>query len=200
MHPNPRFHWRDREAMRAFVRDIAFGALFVPTRDGPGVAHVPVVFESDETLGLHLARANRIARHLDGAIALFVVQGPHAYISPDWYGLGPDEVPTWNYLAVELEGELEALTRDELAAQIDRLAHEHERRLAPKPEWTRAKADPARIDRMLDAILGFRLTIAVWRGTIKLGQNKPEAARDAVAAALGAQGGHEIARLTREAR
>jgi transcriptional regulator len=30
-------------------------------------------------------------------------QGPHAYVSPRWYGAGPDEVPTWNYVAVEVE-------------------------------------------------------------------------------------------------
>lgn len=198
MHPNPRFRWRDREEMRAFVRDIAFGALFVQTRDGPGVAHVPVVVENDETLGLHLARANRITPDLDGATALFVVQGCHAYISPDWYGLGPDEVPTWNYLAVEIEGRLSRLTRDALAAHIDRLAHEHERHLAPKPEWTRGKVDPARIDGMLDAILGFSMAITEWRGTIKLNQNKPEAARVAAASALESRGRQDIARHMRD--
>ena len=35
------------------------------TPDGPRVAQVPVVWLDDDTLGLHVARGNGIARHLD---------------------------------------------------------------------------------------------------------------------------------------
>lgn len=199
MHPNPGFRWEDRPAIRDLVRDIGFGALFAATPDGPRVAHVPVVWLDDDTLGLHVARGNGIARHLDGATGLFSVQGPDAYVSPDWYGTGPDEVPTWNYVAVELEGQLVRMDDPALLALLDALGHEHERRLAPKPEWTRDKVDPARIDRMLTAIIGFRLEIRAWRGTLKLGQNKPEAARLAAADALEAQGRRAMAALMRGA-
>ena len=44
MHPNPAFRWEDRDAMRAFAREIGFGMLFAATADGPrveiGRAHV----------------------------------------------------------------------------------------------------------------------------------------------------------------
>lgn len=197
MHPNPKFRWEDREAMRAFVGQLGFGALFAATPDGPRVAHVPVVWLDDSTLGLHVARGNGIARHLDGATALFTAHGPDAYVSPDWYGLGPDDVPTWNYVAVELEGRMARMAREELIAQIDALSHEQEVRLAPKPAWTRAKADPAWIDKLLGAIIGFRLEVQAWRGTRKLGQNKPDAARLSAADALEAQGRRAIAHWMR---
>lgn len=200
MHPNPLLHWHDRDAMREFVRLAGFGALFAATPDGPRVAHVPVVFLNDDTLGLHISRGNGIARHLDGATGLFVVQGPDGYVSPDWYGLGPDDVPTWNYVTVELEGRMVRMERDALIAQIDALSHEQEARLAPKPEWTRAKSDPRKIEKMLDAIVGFRLEIAAWRGTLKLGQNKPEAARLAVAEQFEAQGRRAIAHWMRHSK
>ena len=199
MHPNPKFRWQDRDAMRDFVRAIGFGQLFAATPDGPRVAQVPVVFESDDVLAFHIARGNGIARHLDGATGLFSVLGPDGYVSPDWYGLGPDEVPTWNYVAVELEGHVTRMSRDELLVQIDALSHANETPLAPKPEWRRDKADPAKIDKMLDAIIGFRLRVTAWRGTTKLGQNKPEAARLAAADALEAQGRRAIAHWMREA-
>lgn len=83
MHPNLSFHWQDREAMRDFVSEIAFGALFAATPDGPRVAHLPVVWLDDRTLGLHLARGNALTRHLDGTTAIFVTQGPDGYVSPD---------------------------------------------------------------------------------------------------------------------
>lgn len=197
MHPNAAFRWEDREAMRDFVRAAGFGALFAGTPDGPRAAQVPVVFLDEDTLGLHIARGNGIARHLDGATALFAVQGPDAYVSPDWYGLGPDEVPTWNYVAVELEGRAVRMERDALIAQIDTLAREQEARLAPKPEWTRAKVDQKKIDAMFNGIIGFRLEITAWRGTRKLGQNKPHAARHAAADALEAQGRRAIAHWMR---
>ncbi len=196
MHPDPKFRWDDRDAMRDFVAEIGFGALFAATPDGPRVAHVPAIFLDDGRIGFHIARGNGIARHLDGLTALFSVQGPDAYISPDWYGLD-QQVPTWNYLAVELEGRISKMDRDGLLGQIDRLSGDHEARLAPKPVWTRDKMDPAAVDRMLSAIDGYTMEIVAWRGTRKLGQNKPEAARLAVAEALDANGKRAVAHLMR---
>jgi transcriptional regulator len=196
MHPNPKFRWEDRAAMADFVRDVGMGLVFAGTADGPRVAHVPVILCKGR-LQFHVARGNAITRHLDGATALFVVNGPDAYISPGWYGLGPDEVPTWNYVSVEVEGRVRQLDRDSLIAQVDALTAEQEARHAPDAPWTREKADPVRIDRMFDAILGFELDPQVWRGTIKLGQNKPAEARLSAADALDAAGRRGIAHLMR---
>jgi transcriptional regulator len=200
MHPNRLFHWDDRDAIRDFVRQAGFGALFAATPDGPRVAHLPVVWLNDDTLGFHLSRGNGLTRHLDGATGLFTVQGPDAYVSPDWYGLGPDQVPTWNYVAVELEGRVAKMDRDALVAQIDALSHEQESRLAPKLEWTRAKTDPKKIEMMLNAIKGFTLEVQAWRGTLKLGQNKPQAAREYVAHQLDTLGRRAVAHWMRHAK
>ncbi|MDB5679374.1 FMN-binding negative transcriptional regulator [Sphingomonas bacterium] len=198
MHPNSAFRWEDRAAMRALVSELGFGQLFAATPDGPRVAQVPAVWLDDDTLGLHLARGNGILRHLDGATALFSALGPDGYISPDWYGLGNDQVPTWNYVAVELEGTMRKMNHDALVAQIDRLSAEQEAKL-DKPPWTRGKMDPKLVDKMTTAIVGFRLEIAAWRGTIKLGQNKPEAARLAAADGAEASGRRGIAHWMRNA-
>lgn len=199
MHPHPAFRWEDREAIREFVRQAGFGALFAATPDGPRVAHVPITWLGDAALGFHVSRGNGLAKHLDGATALFTVIGPEAYVSPDWYGTGPNEVPTWNYVAVELEGLVRPMERNALVEQIEALGHEHEARLAPKPEWTLDKLDPIRLEQMLGAIAGFRLDIQAWRGTRKLGQTKPEPVRHAAADALEAVGRRTIAQWMRNA-
>ena len=62
MHPNPKFRWEDRDAMRAFATEIGFGMLFAATLDGPRVAHVPFVFLDEDRIGFHVARGNRIVR------------------------------------------------------------------------------------------------------------------------------------------
>ena len=196
MHPNAIFRWTDRDAMRAMVADVAFGSLFAATPDGPRVAHVPVVWLDDDTLGLHVARGNGIARHLDGASALVSVLGPDGYVSPDWYGLGPEQVPTWNYVAVELEGIAHRMERDALVAVIDQLVADQESRI-DHPPWSRAKMAAGQFDAMLSGIIGFRIAITAWRGTLKLGQHKPEAARRSAGDGVAASGRTAIAQLMR---
>ena len=197
MHPNSAFHWQDRAAMRDLVDQIGFGALFAATADGPRVANIPVTWDGEDRLTFHIARGNALARHLGGATALFVAQGPDAYVSPDWYGLDGNQVPTWNYVAVELEGVIEMLDRDALVAQIDALTAREEARFAPKPPWKREKMDAARFSAMLGAITGFSMRVQAWRGTVKLSQNKPEEARLGAASALEEQGRPAIAHWMR---
>ncbi len=196
MHPNSAFRWEDRATMRELVSALGFGALFAGTPDGPRVAQVPIVWLDDDTIGLHLARGNGIVRHLDGATALFVAQGPDGYISPDWYGLDNNQVPTWNYVSVELEGTIRRMEHDALVAQVDQLTAEQEAKL-DKKAWTRTKMDSALFHKMTSAIVGFRLEITAWRGTLKLGQNKPEAARLAAADGAEAAGRRGIAHWMR---
>jgi transcriptional regulator len=196
MHPNSTFRWEDREAMRALVAELGFGMLFCATPDGPRVAHVPVVWLDDTTIGLHVARGNGITRHLDGATALLVANGPDGYVSPDWYKLDDNQVPTWNYVAVELEGPMRRMDHDALVAQVDQLSAEQEQRLDKVP-WTRAKMDPKLFDKMTNAIVGFRMEVQAWRGTLKLGQNKPEEARLAAADGIEASGRRGIAHWMR---
>lgn len=180
--------------MRAFVADARFGMVFAATPDGPAVAHVPVIWLDDDRIAFHLSRGNRVAAHLDGARALFVANGPHGYVSPDWYGLA-DQVPTWNYVSVELEGQVEAMAPDRLPALIDALSADSEARLAPKSPWTRDKMQADQFDRMMGAITGYVLHVTHWRGTRKLGQNKGTVARAAAADGMAAAGDQGIAAL-----
>ena len=106
-----------------------------------------------------------------------------AYVSPDWYA-APDQVPTWNYRAVEIEGQVEPMGREHLIDLLDALSLKHEARLAPKPPWTRAKMNPDAFERLLAGITGFRMRIGRLEGTIKLSQNKPVEERRRVARAL----------------
>jgi len=196
VHPNRGFHWHDREAMLAFVGDVSFAHIFAQTPDGPRVAHAPVVVTRDGNLRFHLARSNGLARHLEGLTAVASVAGPEAYISPDWYG-SDDQVPTWNYMAVEAEGRVARLGEAELVALLDDLSTEHEARLLPKKPWTRGKMTPGRFEAMLPAIIPFELTVEALRGTAKMGQNKSAAEMEGAAAGLEATGRPSVAALMR---
>lgn len=182
--------------MRVFARDTGFGMLFLTTPDGPQVAHLPFVFLTDDCIGFHLARNNAITKYLDGAQALFVVNGPDGYISPDWYGID-NQVPTWNYCAIELQGDVRKMDEAALIAQSDALTRIQETKLAPKPLWDRAKMEEGHFDKMLRGIFGFSMDITQWRSTRKLGQNKPEAVRMAAADGAEAAGHSAIAEMMR---
>ncbi len=197
MHPNSAFRPKEDDLAALLVREIGFAAIFAGTPDGPRVAHAPVVLSDDGTmLQFHLARGNALTRHLDGATALAVVQGPDAYVSASWYA-DADQVPTWNYVAVEMEGMATKLDDAALVAHLDTLSATHEVRVGANPPWTRAKMNPALFGKMTGAIVSFEMRITAWRPTIKLSQNKSADERERVIAGMEATGHGALAQLMR---
>ena len=178
MHPNPAFRSAADAQNIAFAREQSFGLLSLSTDGAPLISHIPFQLSEDGTSAeLHLVRSTEITRALkEPTPARLAVQGPHSYISPDWYNL-PDQVPTWNYVAVHLTGTLERLPDSALEDILARLSAQFESRLAPKPEWTMGKMTPDVLEKMMRQIVPFKLTIESVEGTWKLGQNKPDAAR-----------------------
>lgn len=194
MHPNRKFHLADQAQMAELVRSIGFGTVTVQTVEGLRAVHVPVLLDGDR-LRFHVSRGNAVHAALQaGAEALFVANGPHAYVSPEWYGL-EDRVPTWNYVAVELSGAVRGLSEDELVTLLDTLSAEQEARLAPKPPWTRDKMTPGRFESLCRAITGFELLVRDWRGTAKIDQDKPAEVRARIGAALRERGEDAMAAL-----
>jgi transcriptional regulator len=203
MHTNPAFRQDPSAKNLAFARTRGFGVLTVNGPDGPYASHIPFLLNAEASFAdLHLARSNPIARAGLPMPALLAISGPDAYISPDWYGPHdqiPDQVPTWNYVAVHLRGTLEALPDDALRPHVDALSAEHEGRIAGKRPWTSAKMTEGAMPRMMRMILPFRFRIASVEGTWKLNQNKTPEVRARAASALSQGGSHaqEIAALIR---
>lgn len=203
MHPNPAFRRTPAEQNLAFARQRGFGILSVNGADGPLAAHVPFLISDDAThADLHLARSNPVGRACleTPQPALIAISGPDAYISPDWYG-SPDQVPTWNYIAVHLRGTLHPLPEDGMQAHVEAISAEHENRLLAKKPWLTDKMSEGTLPRMMRMILPFRFQIASIDGTWKLNQNKTPEMRARAADALdrrGDAGSVAIATLLRQ--
>ncbi len=196
MHPNPIYR-RTTDA-RAFdlVRDRAFGQITLTGPDGLLASHIPVLLAPDETtLDMHLVRSNPILRLLDTPQdALLAVMGPDGYMLPDWYG-ADDQVPTWNYAAVQIRGTLEALDHATMHDMLDRQSAHFEDQL-PKTPWTTAKMTPDVLEKMMRQIVPCRMTITDVQSTFKLNQNKPDDVRLRAADAMESSGiGMETATL-----
>ena len=201
MHPNPIFRGQADAKNLDFARAMGFGALVVSQDGAPLISHIPFLLNDEGTEAeLHLVRSNPMARLGGDVIAKLVVTGPHSYISPDWYGI-PDQVPTWNYVAVHLTGALERLPDAELHGVLDRLSERFETELAPKPAWHSAKMTAGVMDRMMRQIVPFRLRITAVEGTWKLNQNKANEARLRAAEHVARNGlGSELAALAQMMR
>ena len=97
-----------------------------------------------------------------------------------------------------MEGSITVLDEASAAAMLDDLSDHFEAGLAPKPVWKRGKMSEGRFETLLKMIVGYEVTVERFEGITKLGQNKPEAARLAVAEALEAVGEREISGLMRK--
>ncbi|MEG0186668.1 MAG: FMN-binding negative transcriptional regulator [Stenotrophomonas sp.] len=173
--------WLDRLLARdPFVTVLTAGS------DGlPELTRLPVLYRRDgdriELRG-HWARANPQARH-NGA-AKVLVDGPHAYVSASWY---PDKepaarVPTWNYAAAELRGQLQRFDdTDELAQLVSDIGNHFEASVGQAWQF-----EPQRDDhrRQLRGIVGFCFIVEHVQLALKLSQNHPEANQQAVIAEL----------------
>lgn len=195
MHPNPAYRSDDRALFEALIEEIGFGMVFLTTPDGPRVAHTPLVSTGDGAIHFHLARGNAMTRYLDGATALVVVNGPDAYVSPRWYA-DRDTVPTWDYVALELEGRVRRMADEGLEALLHRLIDKHEGRIPGEP-WRTEESSPDTWRKLFAGIAGFELEALAWRPTVKLSQKKPAHVRQAIAAGHEANGAPALAQLMR---
>lgn len=197
MYVPSQFQEDDLNALQQYIRDYGFGLLIVADEEGIEANHVPFYLSSDEGGGLgalqcHLARGNPVWRRLqDGARVLVVFQGPDAYISPSLYATKAEAgrvVPTWNYLAVHVEGRARVINdAGWLAAHLHRLTDQHERVMTAP--WSVDDAPEDFTDRLIAAIVGVEITIESLTGKVKASQNQPENNRESVKAGLEAAGG-----------
>jgi transcriptional regulator len=165
------------EVLHALIRDHSF-ALLISHVDGQLFAtHLPLLLDvtrgPNGTLRGHMARANPQWRSFDRGQqeALAIFQGPHAYISPNWY-LTEQAVPTWNYSAVHAYG-TPTLVEDtgDVRALLDDTVGTFEASL-PEP-WSTARVGDAYLSKMAQGIVAFELPIARLEGKRKLSQNRP---------------------------
>jgi transcriptional regulator len=170
MHPNPAFGWSDRAEMLGFVAEHSFAHIFTASDAGRFVVHAPVIVRSESIL-FHVSRRNRIADQLAGQPVLVSVLGRHAYQSANWYA-SEEQVPTWHYEAVEIEGIARELSEDELIELVDELSDVMEQRYSPESPWTRADMTPGKFKALVKAIVGFEVPAAEIRGTRKFNQSK----------------------------
>lgn len=196
MYSPPYNRLQDRAQLVAFMRQHNFPVLVTGSGGSLRASHLPALVQEEGgelALDMHMARANEQWRHFDDTEALVIFSGPHAYISPRWYE-DTERVPTWNYAAVHAYG-VPQLVEDRAAK------HASQRRLVATldPQWL-PKFDALRgeyVERMLAAIVNFRIPVVRLETRWKLSQNRGRREMELIAAALEESGEAALAALTR---
>ncbi len=182
----PAFASDDRVAIARLFDEHPFATLITAGAGEPQVSHLPLLHQSAPgphgSLIGHMARANPHWRHFGDGATLAIFHGPHAYVSPSWYTEPASQVPTWNYAVAHVHGRAEIVAdRAATMATLQQMIGRFEgARTAP---W-RLQLEGARLDAMVGAIVAFHVAIERIDAKFKLSQNKDEADRRRVAAAL----------------
>jgi transcriptional regulator len=194
MYNPPHFTSTDPTWLDWLAEHHPFGTLVSQVEDAPFASHLPVLYkraDGEVTLTGHWARPNPQWREIETQRALFLFQGPHAYISPRWYADTPKQVPTWNYVAAHVYGTIRLIQEGpELEQIVVSLAEKFES--GATTPWSLADSDPANRAR-LRGIVGFELRSTSVQVKLKLNQNHPVANVAGVIAGLHDTGSEEAA-------
>lgn len=188
MRQNPSFALTDVAELRRLVESNPWVTLVSATDDGLVASHYAVLVDDerdDLTIVGHVGKPDDLIHGLGERELLVVVQGPHGYISPGWYGDGPS-VPTWNFVSAHLTGVPQLLTPEENLAVLDRLVARFENGMPhPRLMWERPN-DSDYVTRLERGTVGFRLTPTRVVAKRKLSQNRPDAVVETIIAELDA--------------
>ena len=196
MYTPKHFEENDPQILENLMFGFSFALLVTAQNGTPLGTHLPLLFEPTGANGVlvgHLARANNHWRQFDGGTeAMAVFQGPHSYISPNWYA-NDGLVPTWNYATIHAYGQPQAIedpieTKDILARLVK--ANETD----TTGNWSMSRLSSDEIKKQLKGIVAFRMPIDRLEGKFKMGQNRPP--EDVLAAVKGLRAaGHADAEM-----
>lgn len=202
MRHNPSFTLEDMTEIRRVIENNPWATIISNGGDGLIASHYAVLLDDtrdDLTIVGHVGRPDERIHGMGERELLVVLQGPHGYISPGWYGDTP-AVPTWNYTAVHLAGVPEIMSDEENLEVLDRLVAHFESRMSdPRMMWERPN-DPEYVRGHALGTVGFRLTPTRVVAKRKLSQNKPPEVVESVISFLSGDGPYSHPELADEMR
>ena len=202
MRQNPSFTMTDVAELRRLVDRNPWMTLVSETPDGLVASHYAVLLDEDRedlTIVGHVGKPDDMIHGLGERELLVVVQGPHGYISPGWYGDSAN-VPTWNFVSAHLSGVPEVLSPEENLRVLERLVARFESRMPdPRLMWAPPN-EPAFVERLEKGTVGFRLTPTRVVAKRKLSQNRTPEVVETIITELSGDGPYANPALAAEMR
>lgn len=189
------FEIEDRQKIEELLKKHNFASLVSSGGGRPFCTHLPFLYDAkNNCLFGHIAASNPHCQMLkENKEVLAVFNGPHSYISPEWYA-NENNVPTWNYIAIHVYGSLEFISNENEVDQILRDITESSE-LANGTNWQYDSVPMTFKKSLFKAIKAFKIEIESVEGKAKMSQNRdPEDVRKLIEK-LAEAGNDEIAML-----
>jgi transcriptional regulator len=200
MRHTPSYLLEDPAEVKRLIRRNPWMTYVSPASTGLVASHYATLLEEtgDDSISIvsHFGRPDEVAHELGQHEVLVIAQGPHGYISPNWYAEG-DFVPTWNHVTAHLYGVPEILSDDENFRILGDLVDHFEKRM---PSPVSLDIDLEKAARIARGTVGLRIRVTRFDARAKLSQNKPPEVREAIMTALEGDGPYSSADLAAEMR
>ncbi len=166
--------------MKAMMKAYPLATLVTTGQHGVEVNHIPLILKEvaagEQVLWGHIAKANPLWQELDDSASVLVIfHGPNGYVSPNYYPTKQEHgkvVPTWNYVAVHVRGQLDFIHEDRWKLEmLNNLTEQHESQ--QKNPWAVKDAPKEFTQSLLGAIVGVEIKVTSMEGKWKAGQNQP---------------------------
>ncbi len=158
--------------IKEFIKQNSFGILINQVNGKPWGTHIPIELDVDiegnDILLGHISKANPQWKNFNSEKeVLCIFNGPHAYVSSSWYDY--EEVPTWNYIAIHVYGEIKIIQGDELYTHLKKLVNKYEEGIENRVYLERMSQSTLK---QMGGIVGFQISINEIHAAKKMSQNK----------------------------
>lgn len=174
MHIPNHYKNEDLKEVKGFLTENSFGILINQTNGKLTGTHIPMELDRDEhgddVLVGHISKANPQWENFhNNEEVLAIFNGPHAYVSSSWYE--KENVPTWNYIAVHVYGEIKIIEGEELLGSLKKLVGKYE---VNSVNPVSVEKMSAKTLKQINGIIGFSIKINEIQAAYKLSQNRTE--------------------------
>ena len=199
----PKFFEQDNiEELEKMMLAYPFATLVNQSKNGLRADHIPLYLQkmpnNKRILKGHIGKGNPLWKEVtENSESLAIFHGPDNYISPNYYPskqVDGKVVPTWNYVAVHLKGNISFVHDKEWKLDmLNVLTNQHEENQSQP--WSVSDAPSEFTAKMLGGIVGIELDVKSIQGQWKVSQNKQEKDSQGIIGGLSEIGAKEMSKL-----
>ena len=170
----------NQEEIIDFLQKNSFGILINQNNGNISATHIPLEHETKENgkqyLFGHIAKENPQWKNFENDDRILAVfSGAHSYISPSWYD--HENVPTWNYLAVHIYGNIKIIEGQEMINSLKKLVDKYESEVENP---TKIEDYSKKTMMQTRGIVAFEIEIKTIEAVKKLSQNRDDKNYDTI--------------------
>jgi transcriptional regulator len=167
-YPPKSYQDNDKLHMIEVIKTYPLATIISVKDNQPLITHLPLIYREDGQLIGHIDKFNPQTELLKNNNPITIIfSGPQCYISPSIYGT--TQLPTWNYIKVHLSGTVVRIdSKEALKESLIKMTEFFE---LPNHKYVLEPDNPS-MERNLNYIKMFEITITKWEGKFKLSQDK----------------------------